>query len=244
MPKKVLSEEEREKRTRRKRKIVKYNFELKHIEPKGKNQENAFHAYFGGSHVLLHGVAGTGKTYISMYFALCEMMAGRVDNIVIVRSTVQTRDLGFMPGNEDEKLAYYEQPYVEICSDLLGRKDAYEKLKSMDVVKFMSTAFIRGLTLDNSVIIIDEVQNMSDHEINSVLTRLGEGSRLLICGDFRQNDLSNSRSRQESGIFRLLEIAKRMKKFSLIEFQVSDIVRSGFVKEYIMHRTELGYDKC
>lgn len=240
-----LTDDEKQERNRRKRKLVKYNFELLHIEPKGHNQENAFHAYFGGNNVLLHGVAGTGKTYISMYFALCELMSGRAERIVIVRSTVQTREMGFMPGGEEEKLAYYEQPYVEIASELLQKPDAYKRLKELDAIRFMSTAFIRGLTLDNAVIIIDEVQNMTDHEINSVLTRMGENSRLLVCGDFRQTDLnSNSRAKQETGIFRLIEVAKRMKDFDLIEFQVSDIVRSGFVKEYITHRTELGYDKC
>ena len=242
MAKKQLTHEETEERNRRKKKLLKYNFDLKHIQPKGKNQESAFHSYFGGNNILLHGVAGTGKTYISMYFAMCEIVSGRADQIVIVRSTVQTREMGFMPGNEQEKLSYYEQPYVELCSELLDKPGAYKKLKELKAMRFMSTAFVRGLTLDNSVVLIDEVQNMTDHEINSVLTRLGENSRIIICGDFRQDDLTNGRGKHKSGLSRLIEVAKRMSKFDMVEFQVSDIVRSGFVKDYITQRTLLGYD--
>ena len=240
---KKLTDEEKEIRNRRKSKLIKYKLKIEHVKPVTDNQEDAFHSYFGGKNVFLHGVAGTGKSFIAMYFALSEIMSGRAEKIVIVRSTVQTRDMGFMPGGEDEKLSYYEGPYRQLCAELLGRPNAYDMLKEKDAIHFCSTAFMRGITLDNSVVIIDEVQNMNFHEVDSVLTRIGENSRLIICGDFRQSDLNIVGKRDDkSGIEQLLKIAKKMPSIDLVEFEAKDIVRSGFVKEYILTKLALEYE--
>jgi len=210
---------------------------LKAVKPLTENQEKAFHSYFSDKNLLLYGCAGTGKTYIALHLGLTDVIRGLYKNIVLVRSAVGSRDIGFLPGTIAEKIALYEVPYKDMVADLCQRPGAYDLLKEKDVLSFMSTSFLRGITLDQSVIIIDEVQNMTDHEISSILTRVGEGSRVIICGDFRQNDLSiNGKKNQESGMEQLLKTCQRMKSFDLIEFQIKDIVRSGFVREYIIAR--------
>jgi len=240
---KKLSEEEKEKRNRRKAKLYKHNLKIAPTEPITDNQSTAFHSYFQGKNVFLHGVAGTGKSFIAMYFALSEIMSGRAEKIVIIRSTVQTREMGFMPGSEEEKLAYYETPYKQLCAQLLSRDTSYNLLKEKGAIEFCSTAFMRGVTIDNSVIIIDEVQNMNFHEIDSILTRIGENSRLIICGDFRQSDLNVvGRKNDKSGIEKLITICEKMPSIDMIEFTAEDIVRSGFVKEYILTKIDLDYD--
>ncbi len=226
----------KEEKHRRQRKILSYTLKLKHISPLTENQEKVFHEYFNRQNILMYGCAGTGKTYVGLYLALNDLVRGDVKNIVIVRSAVTSRDVGFLPGTLQEKMALYELPYKEMVGDLCQLPNAYEMLKSKDALEFMSTSFMRGLTFDDSVIIIDEVQNLTEHEISSVLTRVGKNSKVIICGDFRQNDLSINFKKQVSGLDKLLEVCRRMKSFSLIEFQLGDIVRSGFVKEYIIAR--------
>lgn len=232
-----------EEKNRRQKKVLNYNFKLKQIKPLTKNQDSAFHGYWGGKNLLLHGMAGTGKTYIAFYLALNDLLRGMFKRIVIVRSAVTTRDQGFLPGTLAEKMALYEAPYRDIFADLLGRRDGYDLLKKKENLDFMSTSFIRGITLDDAIIIIDEVQNLTDHEINSVLTRVGNNSKVIICGDFRQDDLKLTGKRsQESGIINLLRTAEKMSSFDIVEFKVEDIVRSGFVKEYIIARHNCGLD--
>lgn len=236
-----LTDEERQELNRRKTKLVKYKLKLKNVEPITDNQDIAYSCFFGtDNQLLLHGVAGTGKTFLSMYFALSELAQGLVDTIIIVRSTVQTRDMGFMPGSEEEKLAYYEGPYKQICNELCEDNSAYNKLKEQKAVRFTSTAFMRGVTLDNCIVIMDEVQNMNFQEIDTVLTRIGENSRVIMCGDFRQDDLRIVGKRSDkSGIQNLMKISKKLSSIDLIEFKICDIVRSGFVKEYIMVKEHL-----
>lgn len=229
---------------RRQKKILKHNFQLAEISPLTTTQENAFHANGDNKHLLLYGVAGTGKTFLAAYFALSDLLVGNARQIIIVRSAVTTRDQGFLPGTLQEKMALYEAPYREIFAELCGgRRDVYDLLKKRDYLEFMSTSFIRGVTFDDAIIIVDEVQNCTDHEINSILTRVGKNTRVILCGDHRQDDLKMSgKKTQISGIQILLKIARAMKSFSLIEFGVHDIVRSGFVKEYIITRINLGLD--
>ena len=208
------------------------NLELQEIEPLTKNQLRAFES---DKNMVLHGVAGTGKTFIACYFAFDDMIKGEMDKLVIIRSAVPTRDIGFLPGTEKEKSAVYEEPYKDICIELFDRGDAYEILKNKNLVQFMTTSFIRGITLRDSIVIVDECQNMSFHELDSIITRVGEGSRIIFCGDFRQSDLGG-----KNGLHEFIRILKAMNRFDLVDFQVSDIVRSGFVKDYIIAKSELG----
>lgn len=229
---------------RRQKKILKHNFSLSEIKPLTDNQDSAFHANGSGKNLLLYGVAGTGKTFLGSYFALSDLLVGTAKRIIIIRSAVTTRDQGFLPGTLQEKMAMYEAPYREIFSELCGgRRDVYDLLKKREYLEFMSTSFIRGVTFDDAIIIVDEVQNCTDHEINSILTRVGKNTRVILCGDHRQDDLKmTGKKNQQSGIENLIRIAKAMKCFSSIEFSVQDIVRSGFVRDYIITRINLGLD--
>ena len=229
---------------RRQKKILKHNFSLSEIKPLTDTQDSAFHANGSGKNLLLHGVAGTGKTFLGSYFALSDLLVGNAKRIIIVRSAVTTRDQGFLPGTLQEKMAMYEAPYREIFAELCGgRRDVYDLLKKREYLEFMSTSFIRGITFDDAIIIVDEVQNCTDHEINSILTRVGKNTRVILCGDTRQDDLKmTGKKNQQSGIENLMRIAKAMHSFASIEFGVKDIVRSGFVKEYIITRINLGLD--
>jgi len=206
------------------------NFELREIEPLTRNQLKAFETT---DHLVLHGLAGTGKTFISSYLAFDDMAKGDFQKLIIIRSAVPTRDIGFLPGTEKEKSSVYEEPYKDISNDLFSRGDAYEILKQKNIVEFMTTSFIRGITLRDAVILIDECQNMSFHELDSIITRIGENCRVIFCGDFRQADL---RSNGLKDFFRILE---RMHTFTFIEFEVEDIVRSDFVKQYIISKSSL-----
>jgi len=218
----------------------KNHFRLNKFEPLTQNQLRTFVAYEEEKNLLLHGMAGTGKTFISMYLALSDIIEGGTayNKVVIVRSVVPTRDMGFLPGNQKEKAAAYEAPYTAICSELFGRDDAYKILKDKNAIEFISTSFIRGITLQNCVVIVDEVNNMTFHEIDSVITRIGKNCRIIFCGDFRQSDLT--REQEKNGLKNFMRIAKQMDSFSHIEFTEDDIVRSGFVRDYIITRERLG----
>lgn len=221
---------------RRTKTLDKAGLELKDIEPLTDNQVVAFDS---DKHLVLCGVAGTGKTYISLYLALDDMHKKLYDRTIIVRSAVSTREMGFLPGSEKEKSAVYEEPYKNICNELFDRGDAYEILKKDQMIHFMTTSFIRGVTLRNATIIVDECQNMSFHELDSIITRVGEGCRIIFCGDFKQTDFTE-RSRERSGLPEFLRILKAMESFDMVDFTVKDIVRSGFVKKYILAKEDLG----
>jgi len=203
---------------------------LTEVEPLTRNQVKAFDST---KHLILHGLAGTGKTFISSYLAFDDMAKGAFEKLVIIRSAVPTRDIGFLPGTEKEKSSVYEEPYKDIANEIFGRGDAYGILKQKSLVEFMTTSFIRGITLKHAVILIDECQNMSFHELDSIITRMGQGCRVIFCGDFRQADL------KQNGMQDFMKILKRMGEFDFIEFEVEDIVRSEFVKNYIIAKNEL-----
>lgn len=209
--------------------------------PIGKRQQTVFDEYRNSdNNLFLMGCAGTGKTFISMYLGFDEMLTDDscpYEKVIIVRSAVQSRDIGFMPGNQKEKAEVYEDPYRGICDDIFGRGDAYEILKKKDMIEFMLTSFVRGRTINNALVIIDECQNMNYGEIDSVITRIGLNCRLIICGDMRQNDLQNTR--EKSGMNDVLKIIDNMNSFTKVEFQLEDIVRSGFVKEYLTMKENL-----
>jgi predicted ribonuclease YlaK len=220
--------------------LAKNHFELSKIYPLTLNQQKVFDAYEDGKNLVLSGSAGTGKTFVSLYLALNQILNSPqlYDKIIIIRSTVPSRDMGFLPGSAKEKIAVYEEPYSEICDNLFGRGDGYEVLKTKGIVHFTSTSYLRGLTLNNAIVILDEAQNLEAHEINTVMTRLGDNSRIIICGDFKQTDLVGKYQRE--GITELIRITHEIESFGHIEFGIDDIVRSGVVKEYLLAREKLG----
>lgn len=237
--------------TKRERRVLKqtttntvnggFNSSLKDFSPLTINQAQVFKHFDSDSHLVLHGLAGTGKSFISLYLALRSILSGCSDynKVIIVRSVVPTREMGFLPGNVKEKIKVYEQPYESICTELFDRGDAYTVLKSKNYIDFMSTSFIRGITLDNCIVIVDEVQNMLFGELDSVITRIGKNSKLVLCGDFRQSDLQKDYDRK--GLLDILRILKEMDYFKYVEFGEHDIVRSDFVKQYIVQKNRLGF---
>lgn len=209
------------------------NFRLPKISPKTLNQTIAFDSYEKGNNLVLHGLAGTGKTFISMYLALRDLLfSDDYKKISIVRSVVPTRDMGFLPGSENEKIKVYEKPYELIVNELFGRGDAYEIMKKKNQIEFISTSFVRGVTFRDSIIIVDEATNMNGHELDSVITRVGHNCRILFCGDMRQTDLQHFSEKKTTKQF--LEIMETVPGFDFIEFGIDDIIRSNLVKEYII----------
>ena len=208
---------------------------LTEITPLTNTQADVFHSYNSGKNTVLHGCAGTGKTFLSAYLAMRDIM-NKVDNkqqLIIVRSVVPSRDMGFLPGNITEKTKVYEEPYRALFSEMFNRGDAYDILKQKGKVQFVSTSFIRGTTWDDSIVLVDEFQNLDWGELNTVITRVGENSRIMFSGDGKQDDLTSKRYNQESGIGQFLQVLGKMKSFDTIDFKPDDIVRSDFVKEYI-----------
>jgi phosphate starvation-inducible protein PhoH len=217
----------------------KINFNLKKIEPLTDNQKLSFEAYSQNKNLMLHGIAGTGKSFISLYLALNQVLAetSQYRKIVIVRSVVPTRDMGFLPGNNKEKAKVYEAPYYAICTELFGRSDAYEYLKNRNIIDFISTSFIRGITLNDSIVIVDEIANLTGHELDSVITRIGKNCKVIFCGDFRQSDFT--KDQEKNGLMDFMRVIKRMRSFEFVDFQKEDIVRSSMVKSYIIEKDKL-----
>lgn len=215
--------------------------DLKEIHPLTENQDQFFTYYRKGhSALLIHGVAGSGKTYIAMYNALKEILErkGGYKKVVIVRSAVPSRDIGHLPGDEKEKTEVYMVPYIDICASLFPRfgEQAWGRLKEQKVVEFMITSHVRGLTLDDCIVIVDEAQNMCDMELNSIMTRAGNNTKMIFCGDFRQTDLS--KKNDMSGLKKFISIVEHMNSFRTVEFGIDDIVRSSLCKEYIIARMQ------
>ena len=216
------------------------HFSLRTISPLTLNQSSTFKAFEQGKHLLLHGVAGTGKTYISLYLALNEVLnKSRYKHIVVIRSVVPSRDMGFLPGSAKEKAKVYEEPYKMICDDLFGRGDGYDILKMKRMLDFTTTSFLRGVTFNDAIIIVDECQNMIQQELDTVMTRVGNNCRIVFCGDFRQTDLAKHEERR--GLLTFMNILDKMSCFEKIEFGKEDIVRSALVKSYVISKLELGY---
>ncbi len=212
--------------------INKLNLALADIQPLTEAQDCFFKSYAKGENHLLLGYPGTGKTFLSLFKAFEETLDKRKCGIVIVRSAVPTRDVGFLPGNLEEKGEIYELPYQQITNELFGRGDAYEILKKHGVIRFLTTSYIRGITLDDVIIIADEFQNMTAHEADSIITRLGKNAKIIYCGDFMQTDLIKNK---EMNIHRFISVIESMESwFDVTEFGVEDIVRSGLVKDYII----------
>ena len=211
--------------------------DLARFDPITDTQNSFWQKYKRKDALLLHGSAGTGKTFIAMYKALEEVMAkgGRYSKLIIIRSAVPSREIGHLPGDYGEKIDVYSIPYQNMLDELFPQKEKpYDRLMEQKKLYFMCTSFIRGITLDNSIIVVDECQNMSDMEINSIMTRVGHHSKIIFCGDFRQTDLN--KNNDKSGLKKFIQIAEDMPSFDTVEFGPEDIVRSDLVKEYILAR--------
>ena len=217
---------------------------MREIEPLTDNQETLFESYKSNKNIVAYGCAGTGKTFITLYNALLDVLDERTpyEKIYIVRSLVATREIGFLPGDHEDKSSLYQIPYKNMVKYMFEMPDdasfemLYGNLKTQGTISFWSTSFIRGTTLDKSIIIVDEFQNLNFHELDSIITRVGEDSKIMFCGDATQSDLI--KTNEKNGIIDFMRILRNMPSIDIIEFGVDDIVRSGLVKEYILAKME------
>ena len=218
---------------------------LKVIEPLTPNQELVFDAYDKGQNLVLHGAAGTGKTFISLYLAIQQVLepSSPYEKVYMVRSLVPTREIGFLPGDHEDKSNLYQIPYKNMVKFMFEMPDdnafesLYANLRNQETISFWSTSFIRGTTLDNCIIIVDEFSNLNFHELDSIMTRVGENTKIMFCGDATQTDLIKQNER--NGIVDFMRVLRLMSSIDIIEFGVEDIVRSGLVKEFILAKMEL-----
>ena len=218
---------------------------MREIDPLTDNQKVLFDSYSKNQNIVAYGAAGTGKTFITLYNALRDVLdpSTPYEKIYIVRSLVATREIGFLPGDHEDKSSLYQLPYVSMVKYMFEMPSdsefqmLYGNLKAQDTIDFWSTSFIRGTTLDKSVIIVDEFQNLNFHELDSIMTRVGSNSKIMFCGDATQTDLT--RANEKNGIVDFMKILRIMPSVDTIEFQIGDIVRSGICREYLIAKTEL-----
>jgi len=217
------------------------------VSPLTENQTLFFKEWAAGKNIFAYGAAGTGKTFIALYLALQDILneTSAVEKVYIVRSLVATREIGFLPGTHEDKASLYQIPYKNMVKHMFEMPDdssfemLYENLKAQETISFWSTSFLRGTTLDNAIVIVDECQNLNFHELDSIMTRLGQDSRIIFCGDANQSDLQKTNER--NGILDFQKILENMEEFSMVEFGVNDIVRSGLVKSYLISKMTLGF---
>ena len=216
------------------------------IEPITENQKILFNSYSESKNIIAYGAAGTGKTFVTLFNALKDVLDENTpyEKIYIVRSLVATREIGFLPGDHEDKSDIYQVPYKNMVKYMFQMGSAadfemlYGNLKAQETIKFWSTSFLRGTTLDRSIIIVDEFQNLNFHELDSIMTRVGEDSKIFFCGDASQTDLQ--KTNEKNGIVDFMKIIRSMPSFDVIEFGIDDIVRSGIVKEYLIAKLEMG----
>ena len=228
-----------------KQKEITYS-QLNEIKPVTDSQKVVFDSWKQGQNQFLYGCAGTGKTFISLYLALSEVLKNDTpyDKVVMVRSLIPTREIGFLPGDEEDKAALYQVPYSNMMQFMFEQpneqafESLYNRIKAQGSFYFLSTSFLRGLTFDNTIIIVDECQNLNFHELDTIITRVGQDSKIFFCGDFSQSDLTKMHER--NGLMDFLQILQEMEEFNCVEFNIGDIVRSGFVRNYLIQKTKLG----
>jgi predicted ribonuclease YlaK len=219
---------------------------LTQIKPLTPSQEKVFDAFSKQKNLYLYGAAGTGKTFIGMYLALKEILDEKssYDKLYIVRSLVPTREIGFLPGDHDDKAELYQIPYQNMVRYMFKMPDdasfdmLYANLKAQETISFWSTSFLRGTTLDNSIVLVDESQNLNFHELDSIITRLGVNTKIIFAGDAAQTDLVKTNER--NGILDFMKIIQGMDEFEMVEFGIQDIIRSGLVKSYLINKLNLG----
>jgi len=228
-----------------KQKEITYS-QLNEIKPVTDSQKVVFDSWKQGLNQFLFGCAGTGKTFVSLYLALSEVLKNETpyDKVVMVRSLIPTREIGFLPGDEEDKAALYQVPYSNMMQFMFEQPNEqafetlYNRIKAQGSFYFLSTSFLRGLTFDNTIIIVDECQNLNFHELDTIITRVGQDSKIFFCGDFSQSDLTKTHER--NGLMDFLQILQEMEEFNCVEFNIGDIVRSGFVRNYLIQKTKLG----
>ena len=216
------------------------------VKPITDTQKIVFDTWKKGKNQFLFGAAGTGKTFVSLFLALQDVsdMMTKYDKVVLVRSLIPTRDIGFLPGDEEDKSALYEVPYQNMVQFMFKMPNEqsfnslYDRLKGQGSMYFLSTSFLRGLTFDNSIIIVDECQNLNFHELDTIITRVGQDSKIVFCGDFDQSDLM--KQNEKNGLHTFLQILEEMEEFNCSEFSIGDIVRSGFVRSYLINKAKMG----
>ena len=219
---------------------------LTQIKPLTPSQEKVFDAFNKQKNLFMYGAAGTGKTFIGMYLALQQILDERsaYDKLYIVRSLVPTREIGFLPGDHDDKAELYQIPYQNMVRYMFKMPDdasfsmLYANLKAQETISFWSTSFLRGTTLDNAIVLVDEMQNLNFHELDSIITRLGVNTKIIFAGDAAQTDLLKTNER--NGIIDFMKIIQGMDEFEMVEFGIQDIVRSGLVKSYLINKLNLG----
>jgi len=216
------------------------------IDPLTDNQRKLFDSYAEQKHLVAYGCAGTGKTFCLLYNALKEVLDEKslFEKVYIVRSLVPTREIGFLPGSHDDKADIYQIPYKNMVKYMFQMpSDAdfemlYGNLKAQETIKFWSTSFLRGVTLDNCIVIVDEFANLNFHELDSIITRVGENCKIMFSGDATQSDLI--KTSEKNGIIDFMKVLRKMPSFDIIEFGVDDIVRSGLVRQYLIAKIEEG----
>ena len=231
--------------SKKKNKEINHN-NLVTTKPLTDNQKIVFDTWKKGKNQFLFGAAGTGKTFVSLYLSLKDVLdlKTKFDKVVLVRSLIPTRDIGFLPGDEEDKASLYQVPYMNMVQFMFEMSNEqqfntlYDRLKGQGTLFFLSTSFLRGLTFDNSIIIVDECQNLNFHELDTIITRVGQDSKIIFCGDFDQTDLT--RQNEKNGLHDFLRILMEMEEFNCLEFTIGDIVRSGFVRNYIINKMKLG----
>jgi len=219
--------------------------DLNDIKPITENQKEVF-SNFADKNLFLYGVAGTGKTFVALYNALKDVLDPKSprERVYIVRSIIPTRDIGFLPGDEEDKSYLYQTPYQNMVRFMFKRgSDAefdrlYNDLRNQGTIDFLTTSFLRGVTIDNGVIIVDECQNLNFHELDTIMTRVGQDSKIVFAGDMQQTDLTKTQDR--NGILDFVNILQQMPEVNCIEFDLNDIVRSGLIKSYLINKIKLG----
>ena len=216
------------------------------IKPITDTQKKTFEAYKQNKNLFLYGVVGTGKTFVSLYLALQEVLNSKTPykTVYIIRSLAPTRDIGFIPSDEENKSYLYEVPYRNMVRFMFSRPDdasfkrLYSDLKNQGSIDFISTSFLRGITIDNGIIIVDECQNLNFHELDSIITRIGQNTKIIFSGDIQQTDLIDTNDR--NGILNFQNIVMNMPEFKCIEYTIPDIVRSGMIKSYLIEKIKQG----
>lgn len=223
--------------------LSEYSNNMRDIKPITDSQIEAYEQWDKGRNLILSGAAGSGKTFIALYLALQELIKNRKKRLVILRSVVPTRDIGFLPGTQEEKEAAYLTPYIGVISEIFKNNPTlFTSFLKNGTIEFLTTSYIRGITLKDAIVVVDEFQNCNFHELDSIITRIGKGSRVIFSGDYYQSDFTNKKEKE--GIGEFLKIIESLKHFKKIEFTWKDCVRSGMVRDYLMTKEKMIEDNA